>query len=622
MRKRTILLIIVTLLLFALLAACSESVTPEKASMPYQPMPVVYTPEEPEPLVTMLDMSIGTPRLIGVHSDRAYFFYAFQEEDNYAHCTYGACDPLVIRRHNRIAWMPVDGGTDDVVDIWEGESREGENDGQKYFAEESFLAAAVMPDGNLAALIVTSTHLHDSEQFDDSAFELLPDGYYNIIIFDSDGNITSDYDVLDLMDATYRAVHYVSGAQVLGMYATADGNIVLQTGYGFYLFDPTGDGSITSIFGILWGGYHMWSTSAVTPENEIIAVVQPFNEREKQLWRICIESGEPEIIWNEMEHIASHTLRSGGTHDIYMNVFCCRSDQVGAETRGVIGLDLDTSEAYFLFDWNDVITEHPWGADFTVCDAGYIWFFREYRDTPQSGTILERLDLNDFSYKMPWHCNCVVRRIEHYRATARSAARGGNLNNITDLAQRAARAFGPETHITLGNLVMIDNDAAYFAMSGWLVNEVDVEIPWRMGGSDDGKWIEGIFPLCFETFEFQAPIYHAYGLIAAQTGVSSSGAFWVAEVGSWKRSAPSQSLIFTELDATGAVISRVTISERTALATFNAERFSLNAFQFAIVEEGIFIAEHSQPKTTLGLLSFDGQLERLDIPDGYFPNLP
>jgi len=393
------LFIVFLLLAVMLFAGCAVAPT-------VAPVPVVET-------ATHITSDMRMVHLISVWDDRAYFTYTH----------FGEGGSIWRNFNNRLAHMQTDGT--DVIVFWQAEEREG-FEGRRYFINESIRATTGLPGGAIAALIRTDGHWEPEipwDRFgDDNAragaqaqhlstpimIESRPERYYNILLFNSKGEITAEYDLLALLGLGPGDDVFFP---LFDMHALSDGRIILQTEHEFYLFDPAGDGNVETVLSL--AERRMWiSSSAVTAKDELLAFVVPqaYYLREKQLWRICIESGMTTAVLQEVEDpLAYQILQPGKIHDIYMQVYCMPGGFSHA-AGGIVGLDLETGETEILFTWADVGVDDYWSPIFRTCNAGQIYFFRHQWEGDgiwPTTTVLERIDPNDFSDRGMWYCDCL-----------------------------------------------------------------------------------------------------------------------------------------------------------------------------------------------------------------------
>jgi len=130
-------------------------------------------------------------------------------------------------------------------------------------------------------------------------------------------------------------------------------------------------------------------------------------------------------------------------------------------------------------------------------------------------------------------------------------------------------------------------------------------------------------PFYLKSFDFLEPIYSTRNiLLAPQTGTSHTDTFWIVE---WVRT-PHEILQFKQINSRGTLLQMVYIDgdyvhsvlgEGIDLA-FGRE-FGKGAFQFAVLESGIIINYFAhdvdfQLSTVVGLLTLEGQLQKIDPP--------
>ena len=196
---------------------------------------------------------------------------------------------------------------------------------------------------------------------------------------------------------------------------------------------------------------------------------------------------------------------------------------------------------------------------------------------------------------------------------------------VWDVALAVFHGIDDYRHMHPSNLLMIDEGIAYFAVTGWY-GKCDEDLRWRAE----------VFPFCLEANTFLEPVHHMTHLLSGQTGTSRTGAFWVATLGNWREQgyAMSQTLTFDNINAQGEIISSVSVLTQTvhdilgegvarrgfsiSNFTFGYRDFSVGAFAFAVLEDGILINYYAWTgdgcENILGWLTFDGELIRIEPP--------
>ena len=616
MNTRKLLLIFVSVSLLFLLTACAIFLEEEEPLSPEEDPPF-YFGEAPH-----FGPDMQNVRLVSIWDDTMYFIYTEREE-----WPSGSLQNW----DNRLARMQTDGSGLQV--FWEGETYEGTaEDGRRYFIGQSVQIATGLPGGGIAAVIRTSGHyeyhipygLPPQSNFtgDFSPVQLLSSPplvtehrlelYWDLLVFSPEGEVLAEHDFRDFWNLPPDPAYFL---WLLGMESLSDGRIVLGTERDFYIFDPSGEGALTHLTAPGNLGMRISGFTVLTGD-EIVALlihdVHWYLEK-VQLWRICTQSGAHRVASEETgASIIDQTLRPGGTFDLYMQACCTPGGEPYEFGSGVVGIDLETGDRVLLFEWSD-FELYRW-SPFRTCNRGQIYALRPLWDEfPFSllGTELERIVL-DFSIPhRAWYCTCRMSREQRARDSifegldSEDALHWANAQ-LFDLAQAAARNLDGAEYVEVRQPLMLDENAVYYLVSGWF--------HYR-------EWREQVFPLCLETFSFLPPIFSRdSGILAGQTGLSRSGTFWLAELCDERR------LTFLEINTEGAVLQNLSIDEETVHAVLGAGIplldggwLSVNAFHFAVLEAGIVIHYFAKDidmymPSVLGLLTFEGQLQRLDLP--------